>query len=307
MARVSRAFVVVLAIGCARPAPAPDGGARAVPPPRADGRLPRQVHPTRYALELVVDPAQPRFSGRARIAVVVDEPTSAIVLNARGLTVKARRADHAGRAVARRDGAAPRGRLQAGSGGAGARVRPDDPARPRRDRDRLRRRRSRAGLRGLYRVAGARSAGTRSRSSSRPTRGARSPASTSPATRRRSRSRSRCRRADGRGREHARGAPPPGRRALMRFEFEASPPLPTYLVALAVGAFDDARGAGGRRCRSVSSPPSGKAGLGAAALAAARGAARRAGALLRAPLPVRASWTCSRSRASAPARWRTPA
>jgi aminopeptidase N len=40
------------------------------------------------------------------------------------------------------------------------------------------------------------------------------------------------------------GAPPGGRADAVRFE--TSPPLPTYLVALAVGAFDDARGAGGR-------------------------------------------------------------
>ena len=59
-----------------------------MPPPRPDGRLPRQVHPTRYALELAVDPAQPRFSGRVRIDITVDEPTSAIVLNARGLTAR---------------------------------------------------------------------------------------------------------------------------------------------------------------------------------------------------------------------------
>ena len=88
MRRAPLVLLAALLLGaCARHAPAPDGGARTVPPPRADGRLPRQVHPTRYALELAVDPAQPRFSGRARIDVIVDEPTSAIVLNARGLTV----------------------------------------------------------------------------------------------------------------------------------------------------------------------------------------------------------------------------
>src|SRR5512138_2110800 len=88
MLRAPRAVIVVaLLTACARRAAAPDAGARAVPPPRADGRLPRQVRPVRYALDLVVDPAQPRFSGRARIDVNVDEPTSAIVLNARGLTV----------------------------------------------------------------------------------------------------------------------------------------------------------------------------------------------------------------------------
>ena len=36
----------------------------------------------------------------------------------------------------------------------------------------------------------------------------------------------------------------------MRFEFAASPPLPTYLVALAVGAFDMREGLGGHAARS---------------------------------------------------------
>src|SRR5512138_2607826 len=89
MTRPPRALAVaLLAFGCTRPAPAPGGGARPVPPPRDDGRLPRTVHPTGYALDFTVDPARPRFSGRTRIDVVVDEPVSAIVLNARGLTIK---------------------------------------------------------------------------------------------------------------------------------------------------------------------------------------------------------------------------
>src|SRR5262245_34158668 len=89
MPRISRvALVVLIAAACRRHEPAPDGSGRAVPPPRADGRLPREVHPTRYALDLVVDPAQERFSGRARIDAVVDQPAGAVVLNARGLTVR---------------------------------------------------------------------------------------------------------------------------------------------------------------------------------------------------------------------------
>src|SRR6266498_815592 len=81
-------LAAVLVAACGRRAPAPAGDAQAVPSPRPDGRLPRNVHPTGYALDLVVDPAQPRFSGRARIDVTVDEPTGAVVLNARGLTVR---------------------------------------------------------------------------------------------------------------------------------------------------------------------------------------------------------------------------
>ena len=75
MRRWSRCLTVLRVLGCTRRAPAPDAGPAAVPRPRADGRLPPLAHPTRYTLELVVDPAQPRFSGRARIAVIVDEPT----------------------------------------------------------------------------------------------------------------------------------------------------------------------------------------------------------------------------------------
>src|SRR5262245_9650226 len=100
MRRATQVAFLVIAIGCTRHAPSPDAAARAVPPPRADGRLPRQVHPTRYALDLVVDPRQARFSGKARIDVTVDEPTSAVVMNARGLTVT-------GAALAAADGRVP--------------------------------------------------------------------------------------------------------------------------------------------------------------------------------------------------------
>src|SRR5881394_124976 len=89
MVRPSRLIAAALLIscGCGRKAPAPDARAATVPPPRADGRLPRQVRPTRYALDFAVDPAKERFSGRAHVAVMVDEPTGAIVMNARGLVI----------------------------------------------------------------------------------------------------------------------------------------------------------------------------------------------------------------------------
>ena len=58
--------------------------------------------------------------------------------------------------------------------------------------------------------------------------------------------------------------------ARVRFEFAASPPLPTYLVALAVGAFDTRDGLAGKLpIRLIAT--SGKARLGGGALAAARG------------------------------------
>ena len=59
-----------------------------VPPPRDDGRLPPGVRPTRYALDLSIDPAKPTFTGRTRIAVKLAAPARAIVLHGRGLTIQ---------------------------------------------------------------------------------------------------------------------------------------------------------------------------------------------------------------------------
>jgi aminopeptidase N len=59
------------------------------PPTRDDGRLPPGVRPIRYALELSVDPSKPTFAGRARITIAIEKPTRAIVLHGRGLAVHA--------------------------------------------------------------------------------------------------------------------------------------------------------------------------------------------------------------------------
>src|SRR5262245_64616450 len=88
MRRRSLTFLILLLAGACRRSPDPDVARRGAPLPRADGRLPRRAHPTRYALDLVVDPTQGRFSGRARIDVRIDDPTSAVVMNARGLNVR---------------------------------------------------------------------------------------------------------------------------------------------------------------------------------------------------------------------------
>src|SRR5689334_23565938 len=56
-----------------------------LPPPRADGRLPGGVRPTRYALDLAIDPSQPGFSGRARIGVAVAVATRGVVMHGRGM------------------------------------------------------------------------------------------------------------------------------------------------------------------------------------------------------------------------------
>ncbi|HLK36305.1 MAG TPA: M1 family metallopeptidase, partial [Polyangiaceae bacterium] len=58
-----------------------------LPPPREDGRLPAIATPRRYALSLRVDPAQPRFSGVSTIDVDLPASTSFVVMHGRGLTV----------------------------------------------------------------------------------------------------------------------------------------------------------------------------------------------------------------------------
>jgi alanyl aminopeptidase len=72
------------------PAPgvaAPASLAPPPPPPADDGRLPPTVTPQRYAVELHVDPARPRFDGSVAIQVGVTEPTWHVVLNARDMRI----------------------------------------------------------------------------------------------------------------------------------------------------------------------------------------------------------------------------
>ncbi len=57
------------------------------PPPRDDGRLPPTAVPAHYRVALSIDPNQPRFSGVTTIDVDVPQPTYTIVLNARDMTV----------------------------------------------------------------------------------------------------------------------------------------------------------------------------------------------------------------------------
>ena len=71
-ARAVVALLAALAAGARLRAPRAGArrGARARCRRRApDGRLPRQVHPTRYALELAVDPSKPTFTGHTRITI----------------------------------------------------------------------------------------------------------------------------------------------------------------------------------------------------------------------------------------------
>jgi alanyl aminopeptidase len=58
------------------------------PAPRADGRLPPLARPLRYGLEIEIDPRKDTFSGSEQILLDVLEPTAHLVLDARGETVR---------------------------------------------------------------------------------------------------------------------------------------------------------------------------------------------------------------------------
>ncbi len=57
------------------------------PPAREDGRLPTTVLPQRVSLTLAIDPTKERFSGSERIFVKATAPTSHVVLNAHALHI----------------------------------------------------------------------------------------------------------------------------------------------------------------------------------------------------------------------------
>jgi aminopeptidase N len=57
------------------------------PPSRDDGRLPALATALRYALSLDIDPNRPEFSGSVRILVRIPAATPYVVLHGRGLTV----------------------------------------------------------------------------------------------------------------------------------------------------------------------------------------------------------------------------
>lgn len=71
-----------------RPPAAPEVLGDPAPPPRPDSRLPAGVHPTRYGLELAIDPNRKSFIGRTLIDVDIEQATRAIVLHGKGMTVK---------------------------------------------------------------------------------------------------------------------------------------------------------------------------------------------------------------------------
>lgn len=63
-----------------------------LPPPSADGRLPPLAVPRSYALELEVDPTKERFRGTVRIEAELPAKTSWVVLHGRNLAIRAARA-----------------------------------------------------------------------------------------------------------------------------------------------------------------------------------------------------------------------
>jgi alanyl aminopeptidase len=69
------------------PVAAPRAGGGAALQAPANGRLPGGVRPTHYALRLTIDPRAPRFSGQATIEVAVGGAQEVIWLHARGLRV----------------------------------------------------------------------------------------------------------------------------------------------------------------------------------------------------------------------------
>ncbi len=84
--------LVCLAAGCGggqtRDATAADEAAHAAPAPRDDGRLPGGVVPVSYELDFRIDPAAERFHGRTTIALNIAQPTRTLVLHGRALTIE---------------------------------------------------------------------------------------------------------------------------------------------------------------------------------------------------------------------------
>lgn len=89
--RVGLAFLALLTtLGCGGFAPS------SPPPPTQDiaptGQLPRDVTPLGYTLEMEIVPIRDHFSGRTQIRVRLDRPSSRIWLHGSGLRVKSARA-----------------------------------------------------------------------------------------------------------------------------------------------------------------------------------------------------------------------
>jgi alanyl aminopeptidase len=75
-----------------RPSFDPAEAAPPLPPPRENGRLPSLATPLRYALAFDIDPRSATFTGQTRIDVAIAAKTSYVVLNAHGQTITDARA-----------------------------------------------------------------------------------------------------------------------------------------------------------------------------------------------------------------------
>jgi alanyl aminopeptidase len=89
MEKTLLALAVALLAGCATTGPTDTTG-----PADVDGfaRLSAGAWPTAYELELTIDPRKDRFSGKTTIHVVIPEPTREIVLHGLDLTIQSARA-----------------------------------------------------------------------------------------------------------------------------------------------------------------------------------------------------------------------
>jgi cytosol alanyl aminopeptidase len=81
------------------PPPGPGPTAALAPPPLPSGRLPDTARPLRYEVSLVVDPAKDRFTGDVTIQLEIPAPTQAIVLHGRELTISRAEVMSGGRRV----------------------------------------------------------------------------------------------------------------------------------------------------------------------------------------------------------------
>jgi len=63
-----------------------------LPEAQKDGRLPKLANPTRYTLDLDLDPTKAKYTGVARIDVEIPQKTSFIVLHGRSLEIKSAQA-----------------------------------------------------------------------------------------------------------------------------------------------------------------------------------------------------------------------
>jgi aminopeptidase N len=82
------------------PQPSAIPGAGPPPAPLASGRLPGNARPLRYEVSLAIDPTRERFTGDVTIALDIPAPTQAIVLHGRDLTVSRAEAMSGGEHVA---------------------------------------------------------------------------------------------------------------------------------------------------------------------------------------------------------------